>query len=40
MGRIYVDAYFPEEYKNRIAEMVENIKATYADSDSFADLDV
>lgn len=31
MGRIYVDEYFPEEYKNRIAEMVENIKATYAD---------
>lgn len=31
MGRIYVDEYFPEEYKNRIAEMVENIKATYGD---------
>lgn len=31
LGRIYVDKYFPESYKNRIAEMVENIKATYAE---------
>lgn len=31
LGHIYVDEYFPEAYKQRIADMVENIRAAYGE---------
>jgi putative endopeptidase len=31
LGRIYVDEYFPESHKKRIADMVENIRAAYGE---------